>query len=49
MSALTGGPETRTLIAYSATLSISSFDLAFRTSGAAAGILLTAEPGSFAI
>src|SRR6266496_3483069 len=49
MSVLTGGPETRTLIAYSATRSISSFVRAFRNSGAAAGILLTAEPGSFAI
>ena len=35
-------------MAYRATRSISSFVLAFRISGCAAGSLLTAEPGSFA-
>ncbi len=48
MSALTGGPLARVLMAYRATRSISSFVLAFRISGCASGILLTAEPGSFA-
>ena len=48
ISALTGGPGASVLMAYSATRSISSLVLAFRISGCAAGILLTAEPGSFA-
>src|SRR5262245_19660752 len=48
ISALTGGPGTSTLIAYSATRSISSFVLAFSTRGAACGILLTGDPGSLA-
>ena len=48
MSALTGGPGTSVLMAYSATLSISSFVLAFRMRGCAWGILLTGDLGSFA-
>ena len=48
MSALTGGPATRTLMAYRATRVISSRVLALRISGCAAGTLLTAAPGSFA-
>src|SRR5215468_4946332 len=48
MSALTGGPAIRVLMAYRATLVISSFVLALRIRGCAAGSLLTAEPGSFA-
>ena len=48
ISALTGGPGTRVWMAYNATRVISSLVLALRTNGAAAGILLTGEPGSFA-
>ena len=48
ISALTGGPGTSVLIAYSATRVISSLVLSLMTSGAAAGILLTGDPGSFA-
>src|SRR6266498_3732070 len=48
ISALTGGPATRTLMAYRATLVMSSRVLAFRTRGCAAGTLLTGELGSFA-
>ena len=39
ISALTGGPATSVLMAYSATRSISSFVLAFRISGCACGDL----------
>ena len=49
MRAWIGGPATMVLIAYSATRIISSFVLAFRIRGSAAGILPTFEPGSFAI
>lgn len=48
ISALTGGPLARVLMAYRATRSISSFVRAFRISCCASGIVLTAEPGSFA-
>ena len=48
MSVLTGGPGTSVLMAYNATLSISSFVLAFKMRGAAWGILLTGDFGSLA-
>src|SRR5450631_4005697 len=48
ISALTGGPGTSVVMAYRATRSISSFVFAFRTSGAACGILLTGDLGSLA-